>query len=375
MKLKRITMFILAAALACSVCGCGNGNDNPGDGGGKKEEHFTNAGSEYVEALTDTDFSQGFNIYGVDSRYHATNPWATFDTVEGNTVDPVWHISQWGCFTNYFLDGERWKRGYDSHEGNEHYVYPATEMNYKRESDGFVSISNPTSHISVNPSTGSVKLYCDAREEYGATPAYCSFPRISAPRAERQAWPHLLIEQSIAGSVSLADISAAYFDMGFTMKVCEDYTEPKVASRHTAQFQWIICVQCCNSSLDAYGEAFWFNIPIVDARDGTCEYRTQASSGLDSGKDDSTGNMIYSVSNYDYTGGAVSLDKKYELSVDMYGKITEAFGSLKKSGRLNGCELSDMRIFSTNIGWELPGTYNVGVDIDYVSLKYVMQNH
>ncbi len=371
MKGKKLFAFLAAAVFALNLCACGKN-----DGKGKESEngdggHFTNAPTNYTEALTDTDFSQGFTIYGVDSRYHSTNAWATFDTDSDNTADPVWKIAQWGCFSHYFLDSERWPRGYDSLEGNEHYVYPAADLRYATDSDGYVRIANDTSSISVNSKTGSVKLYCDARNEYGVTPRYCEKPRISAPRAEGEAWPHLLIEQSIAGTTSLADVSGVYFDMGFTMRVCEDYTEPKLASRHTAQFQWIISVQCCNSARDSYGESFWFDIPIVDARDGSTEYKTTAASFEDNGKDDSTGNMICSVSNYDFIDGGVTLGKKYEVSVNMYDKITEAFRSLQRGGRFSDCELSDMRIFSTNIGWELPGTYNVGVDIDYVSMKYI----
>ena len=371
---KKFLALLLAGGMTLALAACtppeGTGG---GTGGGEQQEHFTNAPDGWVEALTDSDFSQGLYVYGVDSRYHATNPWYILDTDAENRVDSVWKLAQWGCFVNYFLDEELWPRGYSSYEENDaYYVYPATEANNTLSADGWVNIRNNTNNVSVNAQTGAIKLYADTRAEYGVTPAYTDAPRASNPRKDGEAWPHLLIEQNIAGNVTLADLSGVYFDIGFTVQVCEDHTENKNTGLHSAQLLWYVLVQCIDQEKDSFGDFYWFGIPIVDARDGSTDYYVPPYSGLDGGKGDATGAMIYNVSNYDFVEGGVQLGTKYEVSVDFYEEITAAFSELQQNDYFSDCDLSDMRIYSTNFGWEIPGTYNVGVDVDWLSIKYVL---
>lgn len=373
MSLKKLAALLLAGGMALALCACTQSNPSDETGGDEQEEHFTNAPDGWVEALTDPDFSQGLNVYGVDSRYHATNPWYILETDPDNNTESVWKLAQWGCFVNYFLDDDLWPRGYGSYEENEvYYEYPATEANYSLSSDGWAVIQNETNQFSVNAQTGAFKLYADARAEYGVTPAYTDAPRASDPRADGEAWPHLLIEQNIASGATLADLSGVYFDIGFTVQVCEDYTRNKQEDMHTAQLLWYVLIQCVDSTKASFGDFYWFGIPILDARDGTTDYYVPASNALDGGKGDSTGAMICNVSNYDFIDGGVELGKKYEVSVDFYDKIVQAFRSLQENDYFTDCDLSDMRIYSTNFGWEIPGTYKVGVDVDWLSIKYVM---
>ena len=363
MKVKKLAVLFLALCFTGGAAACGGTESPPDDG--KTEEHFTNAPAGATEALYDKSFDYGLNVFGVDSRYHSTSPWYQLKPDAASLEDPIWKLGQWGCFVNYFLDREL-----TFVEGSVEYSYPATDANLTEE-DGWVTISNPTSSVSVNTSSGSVKLYQDTREEYGVTPAYAEAPRASLPRKDGEAWPHLIIEQNIVSNTALADLKGVYFDMGFTLTKCDDYTPDKNESLHSAQFQWIISIECFNTEKSSYRDMYWFDIPIVDARTGDTSAKTEEFAHYDGGKEDATGSLIYGISNYDFVDGGVEIGEKYEVSVDLYDKIVASFEYAQSEGLFTDCTLADMRIATTNIGWEVTGVYDVGVDIEYLSMKYV----
>lgn len=362
--MKRPMTCLLAFALFFALAGCTPAENTSGS---EAEKPFTNAPEGAVEALYDPEFAFGFNIFGVDSRYHSTSPWYQLKIDESSVEDPIWKIGQWGCFVNYFLDSEKTYL-----EDGKEFTYPATDAHAQTEGD-WKTISNPTSTISVNAKTGSVKLYQDTRQEYGVTPSYCDSPRASLPRKEGEAWPHLIIEQNIVSNTSLGELEGIYFDMGFTLTKCDDYTPDKNTSLHSAQFQWIISIECFNPEKTSYRDYYWFDIPIVDARYGETTYKTDPFANYDGGKEDSTGNLIYGISNYDFIDKGAEVGKENAVSVDLYDAIAQSFVYAQSEGLFTDCTLEDMRIATTNIGWEVTGVYDVGVDISYLSMKYVKE--
>jgi len=69
--------------------------------------------------------------------------------------------------------------------------------------------------------------------------------------------------------------------------------------------------------------------------------------------------------------GGIEAGRHYTVSVDLYPHLLASFERMRQEGYYADCTLSDMRISTTNIGWELPGTFDAGVEVDYLSVKYV----
>ena len=352
---KKIGMFALAAVISCTGFACADG-EPPEGGDGTGDESL-------VEALYDPTFSMGFNFYGADSRFHAATPWEVLKFDENSFEDPIWKIGTWGCFVNYFLDVET-----TFSESGVLYTYPANPLEVEKDGDWY-TVTNPTNTISVNPVTGSVKLYQDTREEYGVTPSYAEAPRLSNPRKNGEAWPHLLIEQNIVANIRLSEVDAIYFDTAFCVTKCDDYTPQKNHSLHTAQFQWIVSVKCVNTESAFYNKYYWFDIPLYN---DNVPHNPQ-SAHIDGGKEDATGMLIYTVDNYDFIDGGVTVGEHYSARVNLYEQLVDAFETAQEEGLFTDCTLADMKLDTMNMGWENPGTYDTGVEIDHLSIQYHMK--
>lgn len=351
--LKKPISVILCVLLFAVGSGCANGDTSSSSASGDSTGETP---SEYTEILADKNFSFGFNLHGPDSRFHSLYPWAqlTFEEVE----DPLWKLDTWGCFVNYWLDKET-----TFIEGGQTYTYPANPLNPTKNGD-FTTISNPTTTVSVNPENGEIIMQQDAREEYGVKPAYAAAPRNSEPRKDGEAWPHLLIEQYLISSSSVADFEEIIYSLDFSIDECANYTSAFNPSIHTAQFQWYTTFKCAKQDSKFYNQYIWFGIPILDARYD----RISQGSHLDGGKDDSTGMLIYNTDSYDFVGEKLQTGKKYSVSVNMKSNIQKAFKEAQKKGLFTDCTLADMKFDTMNIGWEVQGTFKVASTISNISI-------
>lgn len=348
---KKLTCAILGVSLLAMSAGCSDGGNKDSSGGSSGEP------SGYTEVLADKNFAYGFNLHGPDSRYHALYPWAqlTFEEIE----DPLWKLDTWGCFVNYWLDKET-----TFIEGGKSYTYPASPLNPTKNGD-FTTISNPTTTVRVNPVKGEIYMSSDAREEYGKTPAYTTAPRNTEPRKDGEAWPHLLIEQYLISSASVADFDEIVYSLDFSVDECTNYTSDFNPSLHTAQFQWYTTFKCAKAESKFYNRYIWFGIPILDARYD----RVTRGSHLDGGKDDSTGMLIYNIDQYDFAGETIEIGKKYSVSVNLKRQIEQAFNVARDNGLFTDCTLEDMKFDTMNIGWEVQGTFKVASTISGISIK------
>ena len=324
------------------------------------DTHETNAPAGAKEALFDRSFRYGLEVFGVNSS-NAALPWATLYPQSGEReLDPYWRIEQWAFYVNYFLEKELVA------------VEPTGTVTYPRSwqepvrADDWVTIANAASTVAVSD-TGAFRLVADASKEYGVTPSYAEAPKIPNPRRAGDDWPHLLFEQYIPSVTRLGDLAEAWFDIDFQVLEAVNLTPAYDPGLHTAQFSWIFTVSCDNRGKASYGKGYFFTIPLYDFR-----YRIiPASFMVDGGKESATGNMMYGLTNEALVPGGVEVGKKYSVSVDLYPQLAASFARMQQDGFFPDCTLADMRLNTTNIGWELPGTFRAGVQVDYLSLKYV----
>ena len=356
-----LSLLCIGLFSGCSFLGpCESGSGSASEDKTPSWVEKTNAPEGYTEALFDRRYNYGVNILGLNN-YHTVLPWAKIYPHGEQELDPYWRLAQWGYYNNYFLQKDA---SYTETNGVINYTKNWTEP--VKDGD-WITISNKASTVSLNIATGGFKLYTDVREEYGVTPPYATHPIISNPRRAGEDWPHLLMEQAIPCPLTLGDITATYFDIAFTVEKAENHTPNYNTSLHTAQFSWIFTISCVNRSSPSYGKGYFFSLPLYD-------YRTKiipASFMVDSGKESATGDMMYGLCNEDMVKGGVEVGTRYECSVNLYEQLKASFERMQGDGNFNNCTLSDMRINTTNIGWELPGTFDVGLEVEYISLKYI----
>ena len=100
----------------------------------------------------------------------------------------------------------------------------------------------------------------------------------------------------------------------------------------------------------------------------------------DGGKEDNTGMFIYmfSLSQVDDSLDYNVVDKpssvvgqRRNVAVDVLPFIKAGIISAQKKGALKGASWEDMVFNSTNIGWEIPGSYDVSVDIHSMNMYKV----
>jgi hypothetical protein len=132
---------------------------------------------------------------------------------------------------------------------------------------------------------------------------------------------------------------------------------------HAAQFQIFFSVQNLNRQSPGYGKYLWFGIPIYDDRHRVVPgHKAQDTGG--------TSMFIYSLAGEVFSTKSahdrewITLDK--DLLPLMREGLEYAWGRnfLKESQAL-----ADYRIAGMNIGWEVPGTFDVDLQIRQLSLK------
>ena len=348
--MKKWIALLLGLTLCLGLCACGPGG----------EEESSMPDEDYTELLYDADFAQGFNLYGADSRYHAANTWAQLLLSD---AEPFWKLGTWGNFVNYFLDHEL-----TVVEDGVSYTYPANPLEPEEE-DGATVISNPSYTVKVDPDSGWLSLKLDSSQEYGVTPAYTDHPRLSAPRKNGEAWPHLIIEENLPDPTVLIDMEEVIFTLDFQVSEVENLTgEGYTPDLHTAQITWFVSIACVNPMSAFYNQYIWFGLPVYDFRSEALT--TSKSAHFDGGKEDATGMLIYSAPQNAYLDELPAVGERVRFSADLYPYMKRAFARAQEEGQFTDCTLADMRLINTNLGWEMPGTFDATFEIFDLSVKY-----
>ena len=131
-------------------------------------------------------------------------------------------------------------------------------------------------------------------------------------------------------------------------------------SLHSSMFLWYITV----SDLTDTSEYFWFGLPIYDNRHAfSPEFAQQ-----DGGKEDSTSSFIYNPAADTFLDIPVVEGTPNLLNRDMLPTIQYAFKLAQERGFMKNTKYENLGITSMYIGWELPGTFDVGMDVQNMRL-------
>ena len=222
--------------------------------------------------------------------------------------------------------------------------------------DSSMSCTNAAKGVILGPAgtpEADVSFSANSRVEYGAT-----------ARKSGDPWVHLLVEQEFGSSAPLAQLKAAKLQVEaklvYAHNLHQNDYDPQV---HAAQFQIFFTVQNRNQQSSGYGDMLWFGIPIYDNRNRFPE----GSATKDFG---GTAKFIFTPaaktfsSESAHDGGWITLEK------DLLPLMREALASAWSRGFLSQSKKSeDYYIGGMNMGWELPGTFDVKMQIRNLSLK------
>lgn len=324
-RIRRIMCLLLAALPYFSLLGCVKGSDE------------ADIESERIDILFDTKFETGIHLLGTSTETgRETFRKLDYSGMAKKTESPLWMMSQWN--SKYDLSVELDSgRSVEKKEGS-FYIY-----------------EDPSKTIRVDPTVGTIDLNYRSSVDYS-----------EGPRTEYQPWSHMLIEQNFENPVMISDLSKLYVETDFTItqmdrKMSNAEYDPNV---HAAQLLWYITLTNMSEEHGIRGDYIWFGVPLYDNR-GISKSDTIS---YDAGTD----RYIYAFSpvNYYSEDAIESQDlrtiyirtkKAIAFKYDIYSLFEKAFRKVQKKGGLKGARFEDMAVTYMNLGWELPGTFDVDV--------------
>lgn len=284
-----------------------------------------------IEIIEDSNWSNGFILTGFNSTQVGNRPAErdigriNFDTV---VEKPTWRIGQWGCLKNlaYPSATRNFVNGWD--------IFRDDSTDYSKE----LKLNRATGEFSLNVAATKDGIYADG------------------PRTANEPWIHFILEiPSFNRRQKVSELEYLTFYLEFMLNKSENHNgDDYDTNLHSAMFLWYVTLRDCNN-----GDYMWFGLPIYDNRHTySPEYAMQ-----DGGKEDSTDKFIFNPAADGFLDLPVTAGIRNVLNKDMLPTIEKAFGTAKERGFLKNSAWEDMEISLMYIGWELPGTFDVGMDV------------
>ncbi len=283
-----------------------------------------------INIIQDPLVNRGVGLKGNDSGkpqfYDYLNPF-------GGGKEPIWELAQWG--SRFKIDGK------------------LVETNNK-QAPTYQDEAKRITFLHLKEDT-QIVLELSGSKEY------------KQPRKQGENWPHLLMEQHFISPVKLDDIAGLLYNINTQLIYCDNKMSAGTMKEdlHTAQITLFLSVQNLTQNSKGYRDFIWFGLPLYDYR-----YKmVPAYKAQDAGKGDASGKYIYSLASQDLSTESVHTKNWVHMSNDIYPHITQAFKEAKAKGYLVDTEWKDLRIASMNLGWELPGTFDAGIQWKALTLK------
>lgn len=182
-------------------------------------------------------------------------------------------------------------------------------------------------------------------------------------RTQKDPWPHLLVQQSIEKRPAIVQLKQLRFHIEYRLKhSIAARPEDLNPSLHAAQFQAFLTIQNLNRQSPGFGDYVWFGIPLYDNRHRI----PSAHMAYDAG----TGKFIYTPPGQTYTDRSAHDRQWITIDRDLLPLIHQALEKAWAEGYLKDSRnVNDYRVSEFNIGWELPGPFDVAMQIRNLSLE------
>jgi len=337
-----------------------------------KEERLPDPGTAMFRSsysmVGDPNFKRGFNLTN-------TNPSAAKSVGKldhnGEAIDtPTWKMAQWWAPDNewssqnkseYVKDPEQKYEGFNlkdaSCEKSGNTIY-----HYETESKNKI--------VEIDTEKGSITLECDTGKDYGAM--YTDTYNYGAALY----WSHLLFEQSFPGRAKyVSDLAECHITFDFTLNKKEYVGKETENQDQCASFY--IYTTLTNSPHGEYsgsgygtaGKYMWVGLPLFDTRYNTVPPYYH----LDDGHAGNTGNFIYSTSSNSYfRDSPLEVGKKYHVDFDLMDLFQEAFVfGVQEVTYMKNMVWNNMSFGYFNLGWEIPGAWNVSATMSQLDVYYI----
>lgn len=247
-------------------------------------------------------------------------------------ASPVWGLSQWSS------------------------KFPLDATASAESVNGFLIRSNSAKSVKLGQpgaSGSDLSLAVNTGVEYGAK-----------ARRSGEPWVHLLVEQEFAAPAPLEELSVAKFHLEARLLRSRNlHRDDYSTAAHAAQFQAFFTVQNRNRQSRGHGDLLWFGVPVYDNR----HRQPPTHKSKDYG---GTEKFIFTPDAKTFTSGSAHDREWIVIEQDMLPLMREALATAWAKGFLSGSRApGDYSIGGMNLGWELPGTFDVELEIRNLSLK------
>jgi hypothetical protein len=220
---------------------------------------------------------------------------------------------------------------------------------------GFLMASNEAKQVVVGvPGTvwADLSLGVNAGKEY---------PRPRASTAEP--WVHLLVQQDFVDPPRLGNLQRCFVSLDARLKrsilVTTNAYSP---SLHAAQFLVYLTLANRNPAAPGYGECFWFGIPVFDNR----YPMVPAYEAQDFGD---TKLFIFTPGTKEFCSESLQGGQWVRFRRDLLPLMREGFAHGQVKGFFKpSSKWEDFRPLGIFIGWEVPGVFDVDLQIRDLSL-------
>lgn len=300
------------------------------------ESQSTNSiGENAVNLISDANFSNGFRL--LEPRDDGKRVEAKILNYDGAaTGDYKWEMSQWASPFNF------------------------KDANYSVTDKDTYLYKNVNRSVEVDTKNNAITLNLDSYAEY--------MERYGQSRTGSENWSHLLLEQNFENPANISLIKYAVAHLEFIINKSEnkDLSQPIPC----AQLTWYFTITDVRNGDSRYqsgnddNDYMWFGLSIYDSR---YPYLSE-SSHVDAGFNGATNRLIYGMDSRNYLPENLEIGKEYVIDIDILPFIKRAYLFGIQNGALENSNLSDLVINYMNIGWELPGSYDVSLTLKNMSV-------
>jgi hypothetical protein len=274
------------------------------------------------EVLTDTKFAKGFALTGAT---HAAP--MRVETFGQKDVTPEWRMPQWtskGLLDRVQVDEDT------------------------------VRLTDDYKSVTLNRKTGAINLSLDTSKEYDP-------PRTSTS----QPWVHLLLEQPrFQKPIKVSETAEIWAEVEFELTKNKEHgtNDPNI---HAAQLSWFLYLKNTDPESKGFHDFVWFGLSMFDSRhDFVPDYAMQDFA-------QPNGSFIRSLGTKRFFDEPLKVGERRTIRFNIREEIREAIALAHKNGFIVNTTFDDVVLDGTNIGWEVPGTYDVGATLHKISVTVV----
>jgi hypothetical protein len=288
------------------------------------------------ELIGDSHFERGCVLWEPKTGSHVE-----YGMIAGfaRSGKPVWRLAQWSSREKLPLDPPQ--------------TLPSGALRYANAAKA-VTLGRP------GTADADLTLAVNGSVEYGGH-----------VRKQGEPWVHLLVEQQFENPPSLAALNQASFHVAARLKAFRRLDMPGYSPQlHAAQNQIYFTLQNRNQKSAGFGQLLWFGVPLFDDR----ERISKSYQARDAGKDDASGMFIYLVDGREFTTRSLHDKEWVTMDKDLLPFMREGMKAAWKSGFLKESQsMADYRITGINLGWEVPGIFDVEMQVRDLSLQVTIQ--